>query len=209
MFFVIRGIRNALIKTHQVHKECKSCRNFDLTVYVYQDYFHFYYLPILPSGVKSSRIQCNRCGAYMGSAAISNEYEETTRKPFYLYLGLIFFVGVALLVVGASLKEFMYRDKYIAAPKFADVYFVDQDINGTEGYYFLRVMEVNGDSVVVYPSHLIYNSSSVPGLAANDYFDASQPTTYAIGALKQLFKKGTIESVFRDYDSNTGFNRVK
>lgn len=59
MFF-LRGTRKARIKTYQHHdRQCEQCKDFNLTIRVYKDYFHVYFISFTASGVKTSVIHCN------------------------------------------------------------------------------------------------------------------------------------------------------
>lgn len=206
--FLIKGVRKARIKTYQVHKECKNCRAFDLSVGIFHDYYHLYYVPVVPVGAKSSIILCNRCGIRMGSAAISNEYEEKARKPFYLYIVPILFGMLVMAGIYESLLGQHDRQLYIANPKVGDVYLIKQQVHGLEEYSFLRVRQVDGDSVAAYPGHLAYLSSP-SGFSREDFFDTSFEAVYSKAQLKKLFEQDSIETIYRDYGEAEGFNRMK
>ena len=94
--FAIRGTRTARIKTYQHHeRQCENCKDFNLTIGVFHDYYHFWFIPIVASGIKSSVIFCNSCGDRIRSNSLSKEYESKTKVPFYLYSGAIV-VGLVL-----------------------------------------------------------------------------------------------------------------
>ena len=208
MFF-LKGTRKARIKTYQHHdRQCSECSDFDLTVKVYKSYFHFWFIPIVATGIKTSAIKCNSCGAPIRSDSLSKEYESKTRIPFYLYTGVIL-VGLfimSLFVVSAWGQH--ERTQFVSNPQVGDVYLIKGKEFSLTTYYFVRVQRINGDSVIVCNSHLGYLETTLT-MSPEDYFVADQETLYRKGQLKELFEKGAISTVVRDYDEATGFRRIR
>jgi hypothetical protein len=93
----LKGTRTALIKiyTDNQHR-CDSCKDFDITVAVYQQYFHFFFLPVAPTGDKFVKAHCNKCSQPFRNDTMNREYEARTKAPFYLYAMTII---VALLII--------------------------------------------------------------------------------------------------------------
>ena len=93
----LKGTRTARIKiyTDNTHR-CDSCRDFDITVVVYQQYFHFFFLPVAPTGDKFVKAYCNKCSQPFRNDTMNREYEAKTKAPFYLYAITIL---VALLII--------------------------------------------------------------------------------------------------------------
>ncbi len=100
------------------------------------------------------------------------------------------------------------RSSYISNPKVGDVYVIKNDSAIMNGYNFVKVKRIAGDSVIAFPNHLLYLTGT-SAFSSEDYFDADQEAGYSKTQLRQLFDKGTIENVFRDYGEATGFNRMK
>ena len=95
--FYLRGTRTARIKTYEDHAhQCDSCNGFDMTVKVYQQYFHFFFIPVAPTGDKFVKAYCNKCTQPFRNDSMNREYEAKTKAPFYLYT---FIIIVALLFV--------------------------------------------------------------------------------------------------------------
>jgi hypothetical protein len=99
--FLITGTRTVRIKlyTHHAHR-CDSCKDFEMSVAVYQPYFHIIFMPVAPNGVKTVKAHCNSCGQPFRNDSMHREYEQKTRTPFYLYtltilIGLLVVVGLA------------------------------------------------------------------------------------------------------------------
>lgn len=118
----LRGIRQARIKTYQHHeRQCEDCKDFNLAIGVYQDYFHFYFIPFVAAGVKSSVIICNSCGSRIRSNALSKEYESKTKIPFYLYTGAIIIALFVLFFVAVGVWSQLERPTQNSTPKIGGV----------------------------------------------------------------------------------------
>ena len=204
----LRGTRTIRIKMWQDHtRQCDECKEFNLTIGVFMNYFHFYFIPIAAFGPKSTKMYCASCGHGVRLDSLSREYEKKTRAPFYLYsgtilIGLLIAAGIVVSMVGAH-----QRDGYIKNPHVGDVYLVKRDSPPPTAWYFLRIAQMRGDTAVVYHSHLEY-SASVYQFNVDDYFVSGEESEYPTADLKGLYQKGTIVTIFRDED-NTGFSRIK
>ena len=205
----LKGIRKARIKTYQHHdRQCENCRDFDLTIRVYKKYFHVFFIPIAATGAKTSNIYCNGCGILIRSDSLSKEYESKTKAPFYLYSGLILAGLFVMSMFVVSMWGQHERSMYISNPKVGDIYFIKNEGAGINGYNFVRLKRINGDSVIACDNHLLYLDFT-SSFSPEDYFDSDQEVHYTKSEIKQLFEKGTIENVYRDYDDGTGFSRMK
>lgn len=93
----LRGTRTARIKIYTDHEHrCDGCKDFDMTVVVYQSYFHFFFIPVAPNGEKSVKAYCNNCRLPFRNDPMNRVYESKTKTPFYLYSFTLF---VALLII--------------------------------------------------------------------------------------------------------------
>jgi hypothetical protein len=205
----IRGVRKARIKTYEVQdRQCENCKDFHLRIKVYKDYYHAFFIPFVPAGVKSSVISCNSCGCLIRFDSLSKEYESKTKIPFYLYSGVLLVALFVLSMFGVSVWGQHERSTYISNPKVGDVYLIKNDSAIMNGYNFVKVKGIAGDSVIAYPNHLLYLTET-SAFSSEDYFDADQEVGYTKAQLKQLFDSSKIENVFRDYENATGFNRMR
>ncbi|HSZ34647.1 MAG TPA: zinc-ribbon domain-containing protein [Puia sp.] len=97
----LRGTRTARIKTYIDHEHnCNACGCYDLTVAVYQPYYHFLFIPIAPIGEKTAKIWCNQCKQIFRMDSLSHFYESKSRSPIWMYswiilFGLPFIIGIA------------------------------------------------------------------------------------------------------------------
>jgi hypothetical protein len=205
---LIKGYRTAKIKTYTDHNhQCRDCKDFDLTVKVYKEYYHFFFIPMAPTGSKTVKIRCNKCGEPFRSDSINKQYESKTRIPIYLYTGTL--LVSALILVGFAISIFSQNKKtyLVSDPKVGDVYLVSNKLPQATSYYFLKVVRMSGDTVIVYHNDLDYNQS-VSELNPEDYF-VSKEVAYTKDLLKQMLERGMINAVERDYNNETGFNRIK
>ena len=103
MFF-IHGKKTARIKRDTYHQyACKNCKDFDLDIRVYREYFHVFFIPFFPIGYKEVKIRCNNCGEPKWIESVQKHYEKTSRTPFYLYGAAILLI---LLIVSCVVVEF-------------------------------------------------------------------------------------------------------
>jgi len=207
--FVIYGRRKIRIKKYIDNRNyCKSCNSFDLNVKVYKEYFHIFFIPFFPTGDKTVKIVCNSCGEPYRVEAIQKEYEKSTRTPFYLYSGLILIGSLIFLLVNANIRTQKEKAKFIENPKVGDIYRISKDEENSTSYYFLRVTEINGDTVLAYHNNLVYNGFVIK-LNEDDFFDKAEVLIFTKKELKEMLDKGEINSVERNYGSEEGFNRIK
>lgn len=99
------------------------------------------------------------------------------------------------------------RSQYIDHPQVGDVYLVKRALPEQTTWYFLRIAGIKGDTAVTFRSHLEY-SDYVYKFNNEDYFVSGEESRYPMTLLKEMFQKGVIVTIFRDYD-DTGFARVK
>jgi len=208
MFF-IKGTRTARIKVYPCHsRQCENCNDFDLTIGVFHKYFHVFFVPVIAKGLKSSVIYCNSCGSRIRSDSLSKEYESKTGVPLYLYSGLLLVGLVVLAMLVATGWGTYERSKYISDPKIGDVYLMKAAQGKLDGFRFVRVSEISGDSVTAVENNVLYLSYT-SFFASEDYFDSGEQAVFSKSHLKHLYKADSIETIFRNYGNSTGFNRIK
>jgi hypothetical protein len=204
--FLIRGTRTARIKTYIDNEhQCNDCKDFDLKVKVYKDYFHVFFIPIFATGIKSVKIRCNKCTEPFRSDSLQKEYERRTRTPFWLYTGILL---VGLLVTGGFSAAFLGRyldSQYVAHPRPGDVYTLHRE---DTFYDFVKVIRVNGDSVITYNNNMRYVFTP-SALESTDYFVADREVVFTKELLHEMLEKGVIDNVARYYSEASGFQRSK
>lgn len=186
---------------------CKSCRALDATIEVYQDYYHFLFIPFFAKRDKTAKIRCNNCGEPVLTTAVLQEYANKTKTPFYLYSGTIFIALIIAIVAFNSLRQQQANEDYAAHPQVGDVYRVKN--SKTNSYYFLKLKRIKGDTLVTYQNNFLYYGA-VDGL--QDKSDLFYPGEELLFTKKDILQKQAndeIDEVYRDYDSSTGFNREK
>jgi len=207
--FVIYGRRTAKIKKYTDNRQaCQSCKTFDFDVKVYRDYYHLFFIPVIPVGDKTVKIRCNNCGEPIKFETIQKHYESISKTPFYLFTFPILFAGLILILVNANLSSQKEKALFVDNPKAGDVYRIRKDENNSTTYYFLRLANVKGDTVIAYHNNLEYHSF-VTKLNADDFFVKDDELYFLKSELKQMLDKMEINSVDRDYGDYEGFNRIK
>lgn len=206
---LIYGKRTARIKRYTENQQfCKSCKVFDLDVKVYRDYYHLFFIPVFPIGEKLIKIRCKKCGDPMRLETIQKHYEHITKTPFYLFTFPILFVGIVIIMMNANQKAQKEKATFVDNPKVGDVYTIRKEEKSKPIYYFLRLVRMNGDTIVAYHNNLEYNGF-VSKLNDNDYFVKEEEVYFMKHELKQMLEKMEINSVDRKYGDYEGFNRIK
>ena len=83
-----------------------------------------------------------------------------------------------------------------------------KDENNSTTYYFLRLVSINGDTVVAYQNYLDYHGF-ISKLNEDDYFVKDEELYFTKSELKKMLDRREINSVNRDYGDYEGFNRIK
>jgi hypothetical protein len=206
---IIYGRRTARIKKYRDNGHaCNSCGVFDLEVKVYRDYYHIFFVPLLPIGNKSVKIKCNSCGQPMRLDAIQKQYESINKTPFYLYTIPILLGALIVILVAGNLKTQKEKAAFVANPKIGDVYRIRKDENNSTTYFFLRLASIKGDTVVAYHNNLEYHGF-VTTLNDDDFFVKDEELYFTKHQLKEMLDRMEINSVERGYRDSEGFNRMK
>src|SRR5690606_22262055 len=150
---VIFGRRKLRVKKYTDSQAfCPECKSLGLNINVYKEYFHIFFIPFFPNGVKSTSISCRNCNSPIRFDSLQNQYENSTKTPIYLYSGLIVSFCLILLFININIKTQEEKKEFVENPQLGDVYLVRKDINSSIEYYFLRVSKINGDSIFAYHS---------------------------------------------------------
>lgn len=206
---IIYGTRKARIKKYSDNSQgCKSCGAFDLNIKVYRKYYHVFFIPVIPIGAKTSTIRCNNCSEPLRSDTFQKQYENISKTPFYFYTMLILFALPFVLGIIANMNNQNEKIKFIEKPEVGDIYTIRKEEKDTTRYYFLRVAEIHGDTIVTYHNKLEY-ANFVYKLNYDDYFVKDDELIFTKSALKQMLAKMEINSVDRNYGNDEGFKRTK
>lgn len=207
LFFYGRKI--ARIKTYTDHQHaCPHCKAFDLDIEVYREYFHLYWIPAFPVGVERSIIECNACGNRVTSNVLSREYEQKARAPIYFYIWPILFAILVGFVIYSNIETQNEKAALVADPQVGDVYTIRKNEDKKAAYYFLRLIRVEGDTVIAYHNNFFY-SGEVNRLQDDDFFDEGEELMFLKPQLKKMLEDDEINSVNRGYGDGSAFNRMK
>jgi hypothetical protein len=176
---------------------CYPCKAYDREIQVFRSYFHFCLIPVFPIGAKQFDIRCRNCGDETRSENIINEYDSRAKTPFYFYSAWILFAGLAIGWFYWNKNTQIHKMKLVGYPAIGDVYTIKQQKNDETTYYFLKIIGINGDTVVALHNNLDYGDF-VSHLAADDYFVKDDTLTYKRKRLKEMLESGEIFSVSRD-----------
>jgi hypothetical protein len=103
---------------------------------------------------------------------------------------------------------FKHRAEYVANPKVGDIYTISEPRNDGTAYYFLRIAEIKGDTVMAIHSSLEYNYF-VNYMVGDDHFVKDDTSLYVRKRLQSMLENGEIYMVKRDYGKSSGFNQIR
>jgi hypothetical protein len=204
---LIYGKRVAKIKEFTDHSHsCPGCKAFDLRVKVTREYYHAFFIPFVAFGDKTADIRCNQCTEPIRTEAIRKEHEKNTKTPFYMYSLAILVAGAVAFFVILALVTTLQTKSYIANPKEGDVYLIHTK-EGVEGYEYLRLAAVKGDTVTAYRNTMRYAPGVPDKLDQDDYFAQDHLLYFTKAELKQMLDRDEITVAKRGYGDEEGFNR--
>ncbi|MBS1563882.1 MAG: hypothetical protein JST39_05810 [Bacteroidetes bacterium] len=165
-----------------------------MSVGVYREYYHFFFIPFVPFGPKSAKIWCHNCGAPFHAEAVKRHYENISRTPFYFYSFLILAIGFVLFLAGLNIATQKDKAAFIKSPKRGDSYTVR---DSTNNYYFLKLVAIRGDSLLMLHNHFLYQRfTSTP--ENGDYFDKDDTLIYTQSKLQAMLDSGEIVGTKRE-----------
>ncbi len=211
---IVYGWNSKLIKHAPLeYVACKNCQEKNTLLGIHAHYVHLFWIPIFPYSKKASLV-CTNC------QQITSEKEMTPafKGKVKLLKGAVgypnyHFSGLAILLVLAGWLTFQSHNNektqlsYIQVPLSGDVYALkDHEEPSDYKYYFLKVQDIEGDSLVISPNSFYY--TAIPSeLDQKDGF-----YNYAIKMARNEFlvmqEKGELKKIIREYKDITGFNRT-
>lgn len=111
-WLIIHGTKNMFITTDEFLIRCPACEKHSWAdVAVRCSYFHFYYVPLFPTG-KEADVICQECGMKrygipLGEYLLSNykEVKKRFKTPWFAYTGLLIILFIILTSVIAGAIE--------------------------------------------------------------------------------------------------------
>ncbi len=201
---IIYGRRKIRIKKYDdYHIKCVNCNDYEQRFSVFQEYFHVFFIPMFPSSIKTIKSVCLKCNDIFNQEKMSH-YLSITRTPIYLYTGIILFVGLMIAGIIGNINTQKEKSEFVNNPKVSDVYLIRQDENNLTTYYFLKIKNINTDTVELLHSALQYNSF-LSTMQDSDYFVKDEIYRVLKSDLKNYLDSGMINMVERNYDKTSRF----
>ncbi len=207
--FVIYGSKKAKIKDYTDNQQsCMYCNANSLNVKAYKEYFHVFFIPIIPVGNQSFEIRCKKCGELNRNTPTIEYYRNLIKPPFYLYLGIILIATLSAFLLFENINTQKRKKQFVSNPKLGDVYEIRKDQNDTTSYYFLKISKISDDTIQLYHNNLEYYSY-VSEFDESDFFVKNDEFIMTKNIIKVMLEKGELNNVFRNYDENDKFNKIK
>ena len=190
------GARSAKIKKYEdPHVKCENCSEYKSRFIVQQRYAHLFWIPLFPISKKYVYGECGNCGQDIYDEKASN-YLAMTRTPWYLFLGTIFFIMLIFSIFYGSHVDNKNKAEYIQNPMMGDVYLIRVDSQGSKVYFFMKVDEVQTDSVKLLFGAYEY-SRYTSKMTNEDYFNKDDYEVLSKEELVNMLDNGTINSIKR------------
>jgi len=171
-------------------------------------YFHLCFIPVFPIGKKQFEVRCANCGDDTKSENLVKKYEKLAKTPVYLFSALILTALIGAYWIYWNSDNQKNNARYVANPMVGDVYTVSEHRTDETTYYFLRLAEIKGDTVMVIHSSLEYNYF-VNTMNGDDHFVKDDTSLYVKKELKRMLENGEIYMVRRNYGKGSEFNQIR
>lgn len=193
--------------------ECASCQQKNSFIAIFADYVHIFWIPLFPYR-KSAIISCAQCQLVTREKGMPSEMKAKMKQlksavsiPKYLFSGLAIIILAIAYFTYSGNQSSKQEQSMIDKPQIGDVYVLKSPTEETEyDYYFMKVNDVYGDSLLVTVSSYQYNGM-VSKLDPNDGFLNISIAMHKDG-IKDYDESGELRKVIRDYDPSSGFDRV-
>jgi hypothetical protein len=187
---------------------CYPCKAYDREIHIYRSYFHFCLIPVFPIGPRRFEVHCRICGDETKSENIIAQYDARTKTPVYFYSAWILLAIFAICWFFWNKNNQKQKTDLVSNPAVGDVYTIKKIKNTETSYFFVKITNINGDSIAVIQNDLYY-SDFVNHLDKDDYFVKDDTIIYKRKNLKQMLANDEIFSVDRNYDKDASFNQIK
>jgi hypothetical protein len=201
------GQKNKVLKTYSDRDfVCESCNSPKLNYVVRQQYFHLFWIPVVPID-KFVGTYCNNCRISRKEIYSQNgaHFNKVTKTPIFMYSWLII---IGLLILYTTVNSISVKNKekeYIKNPIKGDVYSVKfKDDKNQDAYSLIKVVDIANDSIYFFQCNVYYNQS-INTLNSDEYFIID---TFANSAteIANMYDEGIITRIERNYETNTGFS---
>ena len=149
---IIYGSRGKELAHQSLAIACPNCTTSNsLEMHVFQRYAHIFWIPFFPMN-KLGVSQCNHCKQTLRSKemppALKSEYETLkaqTKTPLWMFIGAALLAVLIIFLVINENKKSAATAQYIKHVQPNDLLEAKVD----EGYTYLKVVAVKGDTVYV------------------------------------------------------------
>jgi hypothetical protein len=200
---IVYGTKSKPLAQENVFDKCSHCSaSNSVTVYVFQQYAHVFWIPFFPLKKKGASV-CSHCKQALNEKqmppALHERYlalKAQTKAPLWMFSGIALFAALIIAVVIGIRNDDARNAKYVAAPQAGDTY----EVKSSSGqYYLILVEEVKGDSVFTHASKYEVNKwmsiEELKKMNKGEY--AEEVDVFSKAALKEMLDKGEISDVSR------------
>lgn len=205
---IIFGRRTIRIKKYDdFNIKCENCGKYHQRFYTYQQYFHIMFIPFFPIGIKSVRCSCVECNDAFNQQK-KNDYLSMTKTPIYMFSGGLLVIGIIVLATLGNIKNQNQTREFAYNPMIGDVYRIRYNENSNTSYYFLKIKDINSDTINILHSALQY-TGYISTMNDSDFFVKNDEWRFLKSDLINYLDSGYISSIVRNYSESSRFNIEK
>jgi hypothetical protein len=177
--------------------KCEECGHYGQRFFIYQEYFHVFFIPFFPTKIKVVKCSCLKCNDTFNEEK-KKYYSSITRTPIYLYTGLFLLLAFIISVVFYGIQNDKKEKEYVNNPEIGDIYLIHDQIDNSSVFYFVKIINIKSDTVEVLHGALQYDKY-LSKMFATDYFVENDEIQLLKKDLKDFLASGKINRVIRNY----------
>ncbi|MEP6675942.1 MAG: zinc-ribbon domain-containing protein [Ferruginibacter sp.] len=200
---IVYGIKAKELLKETLLDKCPNCGTQNsVDLYIFQRYFHIFWLPVIPVG-KTAVSQCSNCKQTLKlkemPEALKLSYDNVktkTKTPVWMFSGLALILVIIIVGISEARMKDEKNSKLILSPQKGDIFEIKIS---SSRYTLYKVDEVSGDSVFVrinnYETNLSSGMDELKRKGDNEY--SEDEMSISKSGLKKMLDDGEIMNVDR------------
>jgi hypothetical protein len=198
---LIYGWRATCVASQNINTQCSECSaNNSLSMHVFQQYLHIFWIPIFPFR-KTGSSECSNCKQVLQKKDFSEELKEKysqlksiSKTPFWTFTGVLLIIVIAIFMNFEEAENSKKNASLILTPMEGDVYEIKL---GREEFTLYKVDFISGDTVYFRTHNYVSNQAGFDDLKAKGE-EFSDELVYLIKSdLAELLNDGSILNIER------------
>jgi hypothetical protein len=156
---IIFGRKAKCIGHTRVEGDCTHCNQAQLVAFIYQKYFHIFWIPTIPYG-KTTMLQCQNCKNALDEKeqspfqkSLTRPALKSTKTPVYHFAGLFLIICLMGWSMYSSEKEKARTQTLIASPAADDVAVMQ---SSDHEFIIVKLVSIGGEAVALQVGNYVY-----------------------------------------------------